>query len=74
MQRFLLGLVAAMSVAAITMSSHAAYADIAREMQAQRAPSAEILKMHATVHATMEAALDQPTVPLFIVAPARSTR
>jgi hypothetical protein len=74
MQRLLLGLVATMSVAAITMSSHAAYADIVREMQAQRAPSAEILKAHATVHATMEAALDQPTVPVFIVASARSTR
>jgi len=68
MQKILLGVVAAMSLAAITMSSHAAYADIAHEMQVQRTPSAEILKVHATVHATMEAALDQPTVPAFIVA------
>ena len=74
MQRIFLGLVAAMSVAAITMSSHAAYADIAREMQAQRAPSAEILKVHATVHATMEAALAHPSVPPFILAPAPSKR
>lgn len=74
MNRIVLGLVAAMSVAAITMSSHAAYADIARGMQAQRAPSAEILKVHATVNATMEAALDQPAVPAFIVVPAPSRR
>jgi len=58
-------LLATMSVVAITMSAHAAYADVARQMQAQQAPSAEILKVHATVHATMEAALDQPTVPAF---------
>lgn len=74
MQRIFLGLVATMSVAAITMSSHAAYADIAREIQAQRTPSAEILKVHATVHATMEAALDQPSVPAFVLAPAWSKR
>jgi hypothetical protein len=74
MQRIFLGLVATMSVAAITMSSHAAYAGIAREMQAQRAPSAEILKVHAAVHATMEAALDQPTVPAFFLVPAPSRR
>jgi len=70
MQRILHGVVAAMSLAAITMSSHAAYADIAHEIHVQRTPSVEILKVHATVHATMEAALDQPTVPVFIV-PAR---
>jgi len=74
MQRIFLGVVATMTVAAITMSSHAAYADIAHQMQVQRATSAEILKVHATVHATMEAALDQPTVPAFILAPAWSKR
>ena len=68
MQKILL---AAISLAAITMSSHAAYADIAHQMQVQRTPSAEILKVHATVHATMEAALDQPTVPPFIVSTRR---
>ncbi|HET9993202.1 MAG TPA: hypothetical protein VFQ65_31920 [Kofleriaceae bacterium] len=56
-----------MSVTAIMMSSHATYAGTAREMQAQRASSAEILKVHASVHAMMEAALDQPTVPGFVL-------
>jgi hypothetical protein len=65
---------AAVSVTAIMMSSHAVYAGTAREMQARRASSAEILKVHASVHAMMEAALDQPDVPTFVVGGGHDSR
>ena len=51
------------------MSAHASYAATAHEIQTQRAASAEILKVHASVHAMIEQALDQPAVPAFFLAP-----
>ena len=62
-------LAATMTVTAIILSSGAAYAQLAHQMQVQRNQSVESLKVHATVHATMEAALDQPNVPPFVFVP-----
>jgi hypothetical protein len=72
MQKPLSVLLAAMTVTAIIMSAHAGYAQVAREIQAQRNDSVEVLKVHATVHASMEAALDRPDMPEFFLAPIRS--
>ena len=54
---------------AIIVSSGAAYAQVAHLMQVQRNQSVEILKVHATVHATMEASIDQPSVPPYVFVP-----
>ena len=62
-------LAATMTVTAIILSSGAAYAQVAHQMQVQQNQSVEILKVHATVHATMEASIDQPNVPPFVFVP-----
>ena len=58
-----------LTVTAIILSSGAAYAQVAHQMQVQRTESAELLKVHATVHATMEACDRSPSVPPFVFVP-----
>lgn len=42
---------------------HGDYSAVAREMQIQRTPSAEILKQHAMYQASAARAQDQPLLP-----------
>ena len=69
MQKLLPILAATMTVTAIILTSGAAFAQTANQMRVQRNDSAEIFKVHATVHATMEAVIDQPSVPPFVFVP-----
>lgn len=43
-------------------AAHGDYSALAREMQIQRTPSAEILKQHAMHQASVERALEQPAL------------
>jgi hypothetical protein len=58
---------AALTVAAITLSPAASYAQMVRFGQIEKTPSAEILKLHASNQATMEEALTHPDLPPFAV-------
>lgn len=57
-----------MTVTAIILSSGAAYAQLAHQMRVQQNDSAEVLKLHANVQATMTASLE-PSVPPFVFVP-----
>lgn len=63
MRKFMiLSLVAAAMAGSVgAMQGH--YDAVAREMQIQRTPSAEILKIHAMHEASAERALEQPALP-----------
>jgi hypothetical protein len=61
-------LAAAMTVAAITMSSGASYAAMARHLQVQQNDSADVLRLHANAQVLMEQALTQPEFPPFVAA------
>jgi hypothetical protein len=74
MQKLLPALAAAMTVTAIILSSGAAYAQLAHQMRAQQNESAEVLKVHATTQISMQATLDQPSVPAFYLEPPLSRR
>jgi len=58
-----------MTVAAIAMSSGAAYAAQARAAHALQNTSAEVLKLHASTQVEMSAVTDAPSVPAFFLAP-----
>lgn len=58
---------AALTVAAITLSPQAGYSQMVRFGQINHTPSAELLKLHASNQATMEEALNQPDLPPFVV-------
>ena len=58
---------AALTVAAITMSPAAGYSQMVRFGQINHTPSAELLKLHASNQATMDQALTQPDLPPFVV-------
>ena len=58
---------AALVVAAITVSPQAGYAQMVRFGHIERTPSAELLKLHASNEATMQEALNQPDLPAFAV-------
>ena len=75
MPKLLPVLATTLTVTAIILSSGAAYAQLAHQMNVQRTESAEVYKVHATIHAMMEAAMDQPIVPPFVfVPPIKGTR
>lgn len=59
----------AMTVTAVIMSASVQYDLIGQEMRVNQNNSAQVLKVHANVHATMSVAMDQPTVPAFVVPP-----
>ena len=59
----------AMTVTAVIMSAHMQYDLIGQEMRVNQNNSAEVFKVHANVHAAMSIALDQPSVPTFVVPP-----
>jgi hypothetical protein len=69
MPKLLPVLATTLTVTAIILSSGAAYAQLAHQMHVNRTDSAEILKVHATVQATMQIAMDQPSVPPFVFVP-----
>ena len=56
---------AALTVAAITLSPQAGYAQMVHFGQINHTPSAELLKLHASNQATIEQALTQPDLPPF---------
>jgi hypothetical protein len=67
--RKLLPLIATtLTVTAIILSSGAAYAQLAHQMSVAHNDSAEVLKFHASVQASMTAT-DQPIVPPFVFMP-----
>jgi hypothetical protein len=74
MRKLLPLLAATVTVTAIIMSSGAAYAQQAREMRVLHNPSAEILRIHATVQVEMQSVTDAPSVPPFFWAPSATKR
>jgi hypothetical protein len=56
---------AALTVAAISLSPAASYAQMVRFGHIDHTPSGEVLKLHASNHAVMEQALTQPDLPPF---------
>lgn len=75
MRKLLPVLATTLTVTAIILSSGAAYAQLAHQMRVQHTESAEVFKIHATIHASMEAAMDRPIVPPFVfVPPIKGTR
>ncbi len=74
MRKLLPYLAASMTVTAIIISSGAAYAQQARELRALQNPSAEVLRIHASVQVEMSAVTDAPSVPAFFLAPSITKR
>jgi hypothetical protein len=66
MRKLLPLLAATVTVTAIIISSGAAYAQQARELRVLQNPSAELLKVHASVQVEMQSISDDaPTTPFY---------
>ena len=52
----------AMTVTAVIMSAHVQYDLVGQQMRLNANDSTEVLKVHASIHASINVALDQPTV------------
>ncbi len=63
MRKLMPVLFAAATVMAVISTAHAQYQVLARQGVVVRNPSAEILKVHASVQVEMRQALDEPTLP-----------
>ncbi len=74
MRKLLPFLAASMTVTAIILSSGAAFAQQARELRVLQNPSAEILRVHASVQVEMQSVTDAPSVPPFFWAPSYTKR
>jgi hypothetical protein len=69
MRKLLPLLATTLTVTAIILSSGAAYAQLAHQMSVARTDSAEVLKFHASVQASMHAVTDDPIVPPYVFVP-----
>ncbi len=69
MRKLFPALLAASFAFAVVATTQLTYAAAAADFQTQRTPSAEILRFHAVMQATMQRALDQPTLPAFVIPP-----
>ena len=58
-------LFAAATMVAVVSTAHAQYQVLAQQAIVLRNQSAEILKVHASVHVEMQQTLDAPTLPPF---------
>ena len=71
MRKLLPVLFAAATVMAVVSTAHAQYRVLAKQAVVLRNPSAEILKVHASMNVEITQALENPTLPPVIMLPRR---